>query len=207
MRRTARVLLLWIVFGSATAGATVTEDTSITIRLFNRSRVANAVVLEGEKESQDLLQRAGIGVAWLNCPGRPECAEVPSPTSLIVTLLRRGSALASVDVLGLALEDAGGSGTYAYIFENRLNEIAGQTHLATSRLLAYAIAHEIGHLLKGGHSHSAKGIMSAVWLKPELDEIARAALAFTANDAEIMRSRLSRTKDTRQRVESLVTMK
>ena len=195
------------VLGSTMASASAMETTSITVRLFNRTGVARTVLTKAEKESGYLLQRAGIRVLWLNCPGAKGCDERPTPTNLIVTIVRGGSAVSGGDVLGLALEDATGSGTYGYIFEDRLNAIAGQTHLATSRLLAYAIAHEVGHLLKGGNSHSPTGIMSAVWLKPELDEIARGALAFTPKDAEIMHSRLKRINEAEQKAANLETMK
>lgn len=198
MSRTAGVLFLSAMLISALATAGAQQPQIITIRLFNRSKIASAVVLTGEKKSEDLLRRAGIRVLWLNCPGTEKCSDPPNQRSLIVTILKEGSAIRGGDVLGLALEDASGSGTYCYIFEDRLNAVAGQTHLPTARLLAYAMAHELGHLLKGGHSHSHAGIMSAVWLTPQLQDIARDVLAFTTEDAQIMLSRLERANESVQ---------
>lgn len=164
-------------------------------------------MVRGEMEAEDLFRRAGIGVSWLNCPGSQQCSEPPNPGDLILTILRKKSATRGEDVLGFAVENGGGMGTYGYVFEDSLNAVAGQTHLTTSRLLGYAIAHEVGHLLKGGHSHSPKGIMSAVWLKPELEEIARGALAFTADDGAIMCARLRQIRDEKPSAAQLEIMK
>jgi hypothetical protein len=177
-----------------------TGSTSITVRLFNRSGVAAPILNDGESQSGEILRRAGISVFWLNCGrgGTQECVEEPSSTNFIFTILKQGSAMGSDDALGLAVQDARGSGAYGYIFENRLDDISGQNHISTSRLLGYALAHEIGHLLKGTHSHSAIGIMSAYWSKYELEQISRGSLSFTQKDEKVMRSRLSRLEGLKQ---------
>ncbi len=172
-----------------------TENTNITVRLFNRSGLAASPLVEGEKQAEEILQRAGIHVVWLNCPtGIQECIEPPNSTHLVLTILKQGSAMGGEDMLGLAVQDAEGSGTYCYVFENKLNQISGQLHTNISRLLGYAMAHELGHLLKGSHSHSTTGVMSALWSRYELEQLARGALAFTLEDASLMQVRLGLAK-------------
>jgi hypothetical protein len=62
--------------------------------------------------------------------------------------------------------------------------------LGSFRMRGDAIAHEIGHLLKGSHSHSATGIMSGHWHRRELEAAARNALDFTKEDADAVKARL-----------------
>ena len=174
------------------------QSATISVRVFNRSRIAAALVAQGEKRAGDALQLAGIDVVWVNCgKGIPDCSQRPGPTSLVLTLLKHGDKLASEDVLGLAVQDETGFGTYFYVFEDKLNEIAGKTHIYPSLLLGDAIAHEAGHLLKGSHSHSATGIMSRRWSRYELETAARNGLTFTKEDAAAMQAHLeTRAKGT-----------
>ncbi len=193
MHRIARAAVILASLSTVIPSIAQSETAKITVRVFNRSRVAASVLAEGEKQTQEILQRAGIEVKWLNCGhGAADCAKQPNPTNLILTILKKGSALGSQETLGLAAQDATGSGTYCYVFENKLNEISGQKQIPIARLLGYAMSHEIGHLLKGSHSHSPTGVMSGLWSQNELDQLARRALWFTQQDATGMQSRLSR---------------
>ena len=136
------------------------HSATISVRVFNRPGLAAALVAEGENRAGNALSRAGIDVVWTNCAkGIQECSQRPGPTNLVLTILKHGDKMASEDVLGLAVQDDAGFGTYFYVFEDKLDEIAGTTHIHPSLVLGDAIAHEIGHLLKGSHSHSATGIL------------------------------------------------
>jgi hypothetical protein len=182
-----------LFFGTLLPAIAQVETTRITVRLFNRSRVAASVLAEGERQASEILQRAEIRLDWLNCQhGTQECIQQPTSTNFILTVLKTGSKMASQDVLGMAVQDASGTGAYCYVFEDKLNEVSAQMHIAVARLLAYAMAHEIGHLLKGSRSHSPSGIMSALWSSKELHQLALGTFSFTEGDVEIMRSRLNR---------------
>ena len=170
---------------------TPSQSATISVRVFNRPGLAPALLAEGEKRAGDVLDRAGIDVVWVNCvKGIQECSQRLGPTNLVLTILKHGDKIASEDVLGLAVQDNAGFGTYFYVFEDKLDEIAGTTHIHPSLLLGDAIAHEIGHLLKGSHSHSATGIMSGRWSRYALEAAARGALWFTKEDAAAMQSHL-----------------
>jgi predicted transcriptional regulator len=170
---------------------TRSQSATISVRVFNRAGIAAGLAAQGEKHAGDVLHRVGIDVVWVNCAkGTQECNQRPGPTSLVLTILKHGDKMASEDGLGLAVQDETGLGTYFYVFEDKLNEIAGTTHIYPSLLLGDAIAHEIGHLLKGSHSHSASGIMSGRWSKRELEAAARGALWFTEEDEAAMNAHL-----------------
>jgi hypothetical protein len=55
----------------------------------------------------------------------------------------------------------------------------------------YAVAHEIGHLLLGSHSHSLVGIMRARWGRKELARAER-ELLFLREQAELIRTEVLR---------------
>jgi hypothetical protein len=193
MNRIANVVASLFVIVNAIPTLAHPEVTQITVRLFNRSSVTVPVINDAESQAGEILRYAAIHVSWLNCEGSTqECTEAPSTTNLILTISKQAAAMGDTDALGMAVQDRTGSGAYGYVFEDKLNEISGKFHIHSSRLLAYALAHEIGHLLKGSHSHSGSGIMSASWSSYELEQLSRGALRFTDKDSEIMHSRLRR---------------
>jgi hypothetical protein len=87
-----------------------------------------------------------------------------------------------------------GFGSYCYVFQERVDELAAAAHISPGRVLGSAMAHEIGHLLKGSNSHSPQGLMSGHWYTNELRDAAMGSLNFTADDAGVMRTRLAQTE-------------
>jgi hypothetical protein len=49
-----------------------------------------------------------------------------------------------------------------------------------SRLLACAIAHEIGHLLQTEPAHEPSGLMRAVWTRTDFRQLSAGRLRFTS---------------------------
>ena len=56
------------------------------------------------------------------------------------------------------------------------------------RVLGYAIAHEIGHILLGQSSHAAAGLMRANWSEKDLKPVHHDQMQFTPEQAERMRT-------------------
>jgi hypothetical protein len=56
-------------------------------------------------------------------------------------------------------------------------------------LLGSVIAHELGHLLLGEHSHSSGGLMQAHWRSEQLKRMEMGNLLFDATAAAQLRSR------------------
>jgi hypothetical protein len=63
------------------------------------------------------------------------------------------------DTLGFAIECDGAEPCPASVFYDRVSAIAKGGSAALPVLLAQAMAHELGHLLLGSHSHSRAGII------------------------------------------------
>jgi hypothetical protein len=157
--------------------------------------------MAGEAIAQEILRRAGVDSAWVNCPvlatmqANPECTQPPNPTRLILTVVPHwpGDRVDS-DTLGLALQAEQGFGFYCYVFRKRLDELSASRHVHPARLLGHAMAHELGHLLKGSNSHSPQGLMAAHWYANEIQAVVLGSLNFTAEDAVQIRSRLAQAE-------------
>jgi hypothetical protein len=52
-----------------------------------------------------------------------------------------------------------------------------KAHLGSETILGLVMAHEVGHLLLGSHSHSTSGIILASWQRQELTAAGKGALA------------------------------
>ena len=90
---------------------------------------------------------------------------------------------------GVAFDDVGEDfGSCAYVFYNRVKELAWRTAVDQKVLLAHFLAHEIGHLLLGPKSHSPVGLMRGEWSENDLNKAAKGRLAFTSTESERMRS-------------------
>ena len=78
------------------------------------------------------------------------------------------------------------------IFVERCEGVAYQTPVSFKKVLAYAIAHELGHVLLRSSEHSETGIMRAHWDRATWLQAAIRGIAFDEGQARRIRSELSR---------------
>jgi hypothetical protein len=80
--------------------------------------------------------------------------------------------------------------TRAYVNYRAVQRESDQhkTWLPLSRLLAYVMAHETGHLLLRDERHSALGLMMSSWPNKELLHLARGGLAFSSEQARLLQA-------------------
>src|SRR5262245_12520336 len=169
------------------------ETAKITVVVYNRSTMQASVLVAGQSVGQKILREADVESTWINCPvlstpeANPNCREASNHPKLILTIVprwtgpQRGS-----ESMGLAVEVEDRIGSYCYVFQERLEQLAAAKHVSPARLLGHAMAHEIGHLLKGSNSHSATGLMSRHWYADELRAVTMGSLSFTNDDALVM---------------------
>jgi hypothetical protein len=203
-QRTVRILLMAVgaialVFRPTAAVAQ--DRPKITVTVYNRSKMRTPTLTAGHSVAQEVLRRAGVESIWVDCPvpstpeANPACQQPLSPNRLILTIVPHwGNRRLDSNALGVALQVEHGFGSYCYVFQERLDELAAATHISPARLLGHAMAHEIGHLLKGSDSHSPQGLMSEHWHANELQAAAMESLNFTAEDASLMRPRLAQAE-------------
>ena len=83
-------------------------------------------------------------------------------------------------------------GVNVTIFYDRLRDTATQRGISVNLLLAYALAHEIGHVLQRSTNHSPHGLMSEVWRTEEFDRIHTTSLTYGKSEVTRMQRTLAR---------------
>jgi len=152
---------------------------TIDLQMRNDARVPGHVLEQSQDEVTRIFAGAGFAVRWTET--------APQFTVHIVAQVL-GFDRAASPVMGVALRRANGS--TAQVFFRQVQDFARAYHVDLGTMLAYVIAHEIGHLLMPGNVHSPTGVMQADWDKALVHDAARGSLTFT--EAQAARIRASR---------------
>lgn len=193
----------WLMVVLLCAGVAVARDgpssdsPEITVMVNNSVQMPVFVLRHAESEASRIFAVSGIQIRWLDCApdlGREDpCHRVPGQNEFEVHVVRTGQT--SLDsIFGNAFMGQDGDGKYCDIFFDPIQETARTTRTGLSPLIATVIAHELGHLLLGSHSHSFFGIMMPHWSQDELQRIAMGSLLFSSEEAVRMRMRLQNRK-------------
>ncbi len=168
----------------------------LTICLTNEAGVPWKTVFGVEARVTTVFRESAIELRWLNydpslnAPGRPtSCGHLTYPDHLMIHWIPRARNAPS-DVLGEAFLDEQDAGVIADLFLDHVQTVESQAKVGFANLLAYATAHEVGHLLLGVNSHSSRGIMHGHFHGQELGAIRSGALAFEHDEEVRMHSRL-----------------
>jgi hypothetical protein len=166
------------------------SNSLLTIRIRNVAEVSPGTLNRAVKEADGIFGQAGIHAKWLECASTEtvsECQGLPGPMKIDLRIVLRNPRRQGADNLfGLATpyEDFG---INAAVFYEHAQNFARGGAASVAQILGHAMAHEIGHLLLSSNSHSSSGIMKASWSREDLREIAMGHLAFTFQQAEVMR--------------------
>jgi hypothetical protein len=183
------------------------DSLTLRIRFHNYANVAEERVKEGFLRVNRIYREVGIEFDWINCvalPHRPApaiCASPAGPSQIDLILLPRAGAVHGVSrrTVGITIWQAGQDGPpTAYVFYDRVVDLASQRGHPPRGLLGHALAHEIGHVLLGTPEHSHHGLMRKEWSVEDLRRANQSFLPFTPEIAarlrEERRSRLARTE-------------
>jgi hypothetical protein len=186
-------------FGFAeTAATSKPASPEVTITVYDYAHVSPELLQAAQGVARKTFWQAGIESSWVTCLPKPEKVQSHDcyfldATHLTVKILPRAisaQARARSNVLGDALVDEKGTGYHAYVFYDRVQNVADARRLGPD-LLGSVLAHEIGHLLLGSKSHTVSGIMSAHWSGEELRKISEGTMLFNPSQSWLMRSRVS----------------
>ena len=158
---------------AAEAGHPLTID----LQVRNDAHVPAHVLEKSQDEVARIFAGAGLAVRWTET--------APRLTVHIVTQVL-GYARASSPVMGVALRRPNGS--TAQVFFRQVHDFARAYRIDLSTMLAYVIAHEIGHLLLPGYPHSSTGVMQADWDRALVRDATGGSLTFTAAQAARIRA-------------------
>jgi hypothetical protein len=166
-----------IVIGVRVAGAAEPgQPRTIHLEMKNEATAEDAVVTRAQLEVTRIFAQAGVSIRWTDTGPRFTVTIVPQ----VLGYARAGS-----PVMGVAVRKADG-GT-AQIFLKQVRNFSHEHRVDLGVLLAYVIAHELGHLLLPGTPHSATGVMRADWDRAIVHDAVNRSLSFTEAQAQRIR--------------------
>jgi hypothetical protein len=162
----------------------------VGVRIYNYASVAPDVLVRAQDTVARIFHDSGIQVTWLE----PSSAQPTSQAAVRVIVRRNSDGFrGGSGVMGTTIGDEHEMGRAAYVFKDRVLQVAHKRHQDVAQVLGYAIAHEMGHVLLPRPAHTDAGIMRAEWNGDDLRHIASDALRFTLTQATQMRSKLATT--------------
>jgi hypothetical protein len=150
----------------------------VQIRIFNLARVPGRDLSRAEAEVTRIFAEAEMEVNWAegslddsaslitdfsaNNSTATGCKLARHESELHLQLLPHAPNGVDARTLGFSLPCAA-FGIDSTIFIDKCEGVTYQTLASFSKVLAYAIAHELGHVLLRSAEHSKTGLMSAHW--------------------------------------------
>ncbi len=176
-------------------------DLTITLNVYNRAHLDSDTLNRSKQEAGRIYRQIGIQTVWIDrsVDDQQQNSASHRASEIYVNIIPQAT-----EGLGLtpsALGVAPGEGrnrSRLYVCLDRVERLYRKQMADTARrevsrgatmaqILGYAIAHEIGHIL-GLDAHSKLGIMRAVWSQIDLLNLAYGNLAFTPQQATVIRS-------------------
>lgn len=205
-----KVIGVWTILGVLTSaswgwGQSSSREAAgftpkVNLRVYNRAGVPEAELAQAISIVEDVFAKTGIPIDWADCSkGREQgalrsgCIGKLSDSGFVVQILPKlGTPYPGLSAftLGLTVLDGQGNGTYATVLYDRVEELARRSDSHRAVLLAYATAHEIGHLLLGSNTHTSVGIMAARWERRALGLAEKGRLHFSRVEMQRMRAKL-----------------
>jgi hypothetical protein len=157
-------------------------------RVVNEAQVDERLLHEPRKEAAGILNRAGVGLIWLDSD--------QADFRLRLTTERPG--WASQENLGFTEHGSAGVNYPAVLkLTEKLNGYAhGITPVApyVPGFLGAAMAHEIGHLMLGANAHYPEGVMCAEWGREQFELIKLGGLNFAREQARLLQMEVRRRR-------------
>jgi hypothetical protein len=202
------IVALLAAFAVAGVAAADPRPAQVVIRIYDGTTADAASRAAAMQRAAAIIADAGIDALWHDCTGnapRPACTPTRHGRELIIRIMATpapGTPGADRDtdtdgrggtfrlMLGFAVvERAGGVGSLATIFGDRVDALAQRTALAPSAILGLTMAHEVGHLLLGTAAHGRSGLMREVWTDAELVLGRQDDWLFAPSERQILQAR------------------
>ena len=205
MTRTSRnvtvgfIAMLGLAGVGRTTSADQTEPLAVALWVRDTAQVPEAVLTQAKAQVTRIYRQAGVEIMWRASSSSSADTDADRESRLTIAILsydqaKRLSPALIRDAVGVALSSATSRSHVAYVFYHRVENLTGGNGFNLAPVLAIAIAHEVGHLLLPYNSHSMTGLMRAKWTKEDLQLAQRGLLFFTAEQAELIRSRVAASR-------------
>jgi len=178
----------------------------LSVAVFDYARVPPQWLSWAKQEMSRIYGEIGVEITWHDASSdartnsvdklQPDTGPLPQ-AALIVLILPESQATQEripQSVIGYSAGTADECRRVAYVLYGRMDQFRLEQAPAIYRakLLAYLMAHEVGHLLLPVQSHSPSGIMRARWSRADVELAQQGRLRFTADQALSIRSKVSR---------------
>jgi hypothetical protein len=165
----------------------------ITVRLHDYAHVPAPILHRAEGDVVEIFRPAGVDVTFVDCPlteelesSYPSCHGAASPSDFVVNLVATDMTEhlpTSTDGFGFAATCPPGEvSCVAYVFYERVRQLAPSAKVGPSVVLGRVLSHELGHLL--GLVHSESGLMRAEWKRIDFDPDSLPGMVFTPWDCQ-----------------------
>jgi hypothetical protein len=184
-RHVARAFTVVILAGSGDlAEAAETGSATIVVKLSNQAGVAGGTLAEAQSQVSRIYADVGVEVLWT------DAAAAHADGRFVVNLMIRTKP-PRPRMMGHAFGDARDTGGTAFVYRDRVEEVARARDVDPATVLAFAMAHEMGHLLLPAPSHAVAGIMRANWDGQNFRDMAARSLRFTPVQGNAIRVKAS----------------
>jgi hypothetical protein len=168
------------------------SDKKLSIVIYDGAALGSKALDRTERLASAILSASGLQSSWsegspsdwqtlrADFTARPaaECLTVPIPAILRVQIFRHAPPGLSSQALGLSLP-CSKEGVQVAIYADRIAKVSETGGPTFCRVLAYAIAHELGHVLLHSARHEDTGLMKAVWSKSDWQRAAVSIVSFS----------------------------
>jgi hypothetical protein len=153
------------------------QTPTVQVQVLDYADLKPAALHDFVARTHQILVDAGLSVQVKLCRGNLAMAcESETGVRRLVIRLVAGEAKKMSNLrrppLGQSFADHQG-GMYASVFLERVQDAAAGANVPWVTLLAYATAHEVGHLLLGDEAHTARGLMKANWDRKDYEAMSQ----------------------------------
>jgi hypothetical protein len=182
MKNRGCFLLLPLLTLAGNANTVSAQTSALQVQVYDYAGLSPAALHEFIARTQEILASSGVSLEVDACARGARCeSHTGSSRQVVIRVVAdTGKNMKSVrvEILGMSFASHDG-GTYGTVFLKQAEERASDANLPQSIVLAYAAAHEIGHLLLGDQAHTPQGLMKATWDTNDFQAMAQYNLLFS----------------------------
>ncbi|HSW48813.1 MAG TPA: hypothetical protein VLH09_01500 [Bryobacteraceae bacterium] len=161
----------------------------VVVAILNYADLSRETLDVAEEQASKIFSEAGVAVKWWELPvsGSAASEHATAQPAAWLRLLPRSMADRFSGIpgaLGCTLD------RHAYVYADRVRDVAARAATNFPRALGHIMAHELGHVFLGENSHAAGGIMSPKQGTLEFRRMNMGGLQFSKVEAQRMRRRI-----------------
>jgi hypothetical protein len=179
---------------AASADANSAEGATLQVQIHDFAGLEPQTLQQFLSLTERILAGTGMSVQVSLCRGSipVSCEDRTGSLDCLVVRIVAGYAKTQESLnrlaLGLSFADQNG-GAYATVFVRPAQDEAATANVPWVVVLAYAAAHEVGHLLLGARAHTSRGLMKAKWVPGDYMAMDQDRCHFTPEQARTLAKR------------------